>query len=41
MPPGGHWWGQDSLALFISRNLRRVVAETQDRDSRAGFGVGM
>lgn len=40
MPPGGHWWGQDSLTLFISRNLRRVVAETQDRDSRAGFGVG-
>mgnify|MGYP007134185607 CR=1 FL=1 len=34
MPPGGHWWGQDSLTLFISRNLRRVVAETQDRDSK-------
>lgn len=41
MPPGGHWWGQDSLALFISRNPRRAVAETRDRDSRAGFGVGM
>lgn len=27
-------------ALFISRNARRVVAETRDRGSRAGIRVG-